>query len=98
MRESDPREPAVWAALRTVVDPELGLDIVTLGLIYGVEVEGSVARVTHTLTTPGCPMEQIIGDGIHDAVMQVATIESVDRKVVWDPAWHAGMISRDAWA
>lgn len=95
--EPDVREPAVWTALRTVIDPELGLDVVTLGLIYGVEIEDDVARVTHTLTTPGCPMEQIIGDGIHDAVMHVAGIVQVDRKVVWDPAWHSGMISRDAW-
>ncbi len=98
MREPDSREPTVWSALRTVIDPELGLDVVTLGLIFGVEISDDVAHVTHTLTTPGCPMEQIIGDGIRDAVMQVDGINGVDRRLVWDPAWHAGMIAPDAWA
>jgi metal-sulfur cluster biosynthetic enzyme len=63
-----------------------------------VEIRADVARVTHTLTTPGCPMERIIGDGIRDAVMRVDGIVRVDRELVWDPAWHAGMIARDAWA
>lgn len=98
MHEPDSRELAVWSALRTVIDPELGLDVVTLGLIYDVEIRADVARVTHTLTTPGCPMERIIGDGIRDAVMRVGGIARVDRELVWDPAWHAGMIARDAWA
>lgn len=97
MIEPDSREPAVWSALRTVIDPELGLDVVTLGLIYDVEISADVAHVTHTLTTPGCPMETIIGDGIRDALMQVDGIARVDRKLVWDPAWHPGMIARDAW-
>ncbi len=66
MIEPDSREPAVWSALRTVIDPELWLDVVTLGLI-------------------------------RDALMQVDGIAHVDRKLVWDPAWHAGMIARDAW-
>lgn len=98
MREPDSRELAAWSALRTVIDPELGLDVVTLGLIYDVELRADVARVTHTLTTPGCPMEQIIGDGIRGAVMRVDGIACVERELVWDPAWHAGMIARDAWA
>jgi metal-sulfur cluster biosynthetic enzyme len=98
MCEPDSRELAVWSALRSVIDPELGLDVVTLGLIYDVEIRADVARVTHTLTTPGCPMERIIGDGIRDAVMRVDGIARVDRELVWDPAWHAGMIARDAWA
>lgn len=98
MREPDSRVPTVWFALRTVIDPELGLDVVTLGLIFDVEVSDDVVHVTHTLTTPGCPMEQIIGDGIRDAVMQVKGIIGVDRRLVWDPAWHAGMIARDAWS
>lgn len=98
MCEPDSRELAAWSALRTVIDPEIGLDVVALGLIYDVEIRADVARVTHTLTTPGCPMERIIGDGIRDAVMCVDGIARVDRELVWDPAWHAGMIARDAWA
>lgn len=86
----------IWTALATVIDPELGLDIVTLGLVYGVEVDGPIARITHTLTTPGCPMERVITDGIHSAVAAVAGIERVETHVIWDPAWHPGMIAPGA--
>ena len=97
MSESDPRRDALWTALATVVDPELGLDIVTLGLVYEAEVVDDVAHVTHTLTTPRCPMERIISDGIRAAAMEVEGVCGVEPRIVWDPAWHPGMIARDAW-
>jgi metal-sulfur cluster biosynthetic enzyme len=87
---------ALWTALSTVIDPEIGLDIVTLGLVYGVDVHDGVATITHTLTTPGCPMERIITDGIHAASLTVDGVERVETKLVWDPGWHSGMISPDA--
>ncbi len=97
MSEADPRLEALWRALGTVVDPELGLDIVTLGLVYDADIRDDVAWVTPTLTTPGCPMERIITDGIRAAAMQVDGTCGVETRIVWDPAWHPGMISRDAW-
>lgn len=97
MNENDPRLEALWTALATVIDPEIGLDLVTLGLVYGVAIEDDVAWITHTLTTPGCPMERIITDGIRGAVMQVDGICGVETHLVWDPAWHSGMIAPDAW-
>jgi metal-sulfur cluster biosynthetic enzyme len=97
MENADPRVRALWNALTTVIDPELGLDVVTLGLVYGAEVRGAVASVTYTLTTPGCPMERIISDGIHGAALAVDGIERVDTRLVWEPAWHSGMIAPDAW-
>jgi metal-sulfur cluster biosynthetic enzyme len=97
MSESDPRIEVLWRNLATVIDPEIGLDIVTLGLVYGVQVTEDVAVITHTLTTPGCPMERIITDGIRAAVMQTEGICGVETHIVWEPAWHSGMIAPNAW-
>lgn len=97
MSESDPRIELLWRALATVIDPEIGLDLVTLGLVYGVEVRDDVACITHTLTTPGCPMERLITDGIRTALMRVEDIRGVETTIVWEPAWHSGMIAANAW-
>lgn len=98
-REID--QDALWAALRTVIDPEIGLDIVTLGLVYDIVLEdaigGASVRVTHTLTTPGCPMEAVITSGIRAAVGRVPGVAVVQTNLVWDPMWHSGMIAPGAW-
>lgn len=96
-RMPPPSEALVWDALRTVIDPELGLDIVTLGLVYEVECHPDRVRVTFTLTTPGCPMEHHITEGIRRAVTLVHGNAQVTLNLVWDPRWHAGMIQRGAW-
>ncbi|MBX6333016.1 MAG: metal-sulfur cluster assembly factor [Gemmatimonadaceae bacterium] len=98
MPDSDARLDALWTALATVIDPEIGLDIVTLGLVYGLEIRDDVAWITHTLTTPGCPMERIITEGIRRAAMSVEGIAGVETRLVWDPRWHSGMIAPGAWS
>ena len=80
-----------------VIDPEVGLDIVTMGLVYDVTVSGDTAHVTHSLTSRGCPLEAVITQGIREAVGFVNGIEGVETHLVWEPAWHPGMISRAAW-
>jgi metal-sulfur cluster biosynthetic enzyme len=103
MESLDTHTTEIWDALRTVIDPELGLDIVTLGLVYDVTVSraareaGDTIRVTHTLTTPGCPMQAVITAGIRAAVARVEGVARVETRLVWDPTWHSGMIAEGAW-
>jgi metal-sulfur cluster biosynthetic enzyme len=97
MSASDPRIELLWRQLANVIDPEIGLDIVTLGLVYGVEVRDDVAWITHTLTTRGCPMDRLITDGIRAAAAQADDIRGVETTLVWEPEWHSGMIAPGAW-
>jgi metal-sulfur cluster biosynthetic enzyme len=78
---------AVRAALRTVFDPELGLSVIELGLIYGIEVSGRAVAVTMTLTTPGCPIHDVMPDWVREAVGRVPGVERVDVRLTFDPPW-----------
>ena len=91
-----PTREDVIEALHTVEDPELGMDIVELGLLYDVELEGSKAKITHSLTSMGCPAGPMIQEGIHDAAVSVPGIEQVDIELVWDPPWTPERMSDDA--
>ena len=86
----------VVEALHGVEDPELGMDIVELGLMYDVEVEGPKVKVIHSLTSMGCPAGPMIQEGIHDAVSQLPGVEDVEVELTWDPPWTPEKMSDDA--
>lgn len=85
----------VREALRGVLDPELGANIVELGLVYDVQIVGARVFVTMTLTTPLCPMNEVIPDAVRQAVGVLPGVGSVDVELVWTPAWEPQMMSRE---
>ena len=86
----------VEAALTNVIDPELGLDFVELGLIYGIEVESGDVHVTFTLTAPGCPIGPQVTEQIDEFVGELEGVESVDSSMVFQPPWTPDRMSEDA--
>ena len=73
-------------ALRQVIDPEIGHNLVDLGLIYGIDVEDDRVGVTMTFSTPGCPMHDVLVTGVERVVRALPGVSKVDVRVVWDPA------------
>ncbi len=85
----------VIAALETVVDPELNLDIWNLGLIYNVEVAESTVNIDLTLTTPMCPVGPLIMTNTKEAVTALDGVDETNIELVWDPPWDMEMMSDD---
>src|ERR1700751_429786 len=86
----------VTDVLRDVIDPELGLDFVELGLIYDVEVEGSTVLVTYTLTSPGCPIGPQVAEQIDEFVTELEGVTSVASEMTFSPPWTPERMSEDA--
>lgn len=82
----------VTDALRTVFDPELGLSVVELGLIYGMAIEGGMVRVTMTLTAPGCPIHDVMPEWVRKAVGRIPGVERVEVVLTFDPPWSPDRI------
>ena len=87
-------EAVVLDALRQVLDPEIGMNIVDLGLIYDVKIAGSEVRIAMTLTTAGCPMSESIRGGAECALLNLEDVTAAHVELVFDPPWHPGMISQ----
>ena len=80
-------EDDVREALRQVIDPELDCNIVDLGLIYGIRIEGTKVSIQMTLTTPACPMSESLAMGVQSALLKLDPVEEVVVDLVWDPPW-----------
>jgi FeS assembly SUF system protein len=92
-----PTKDEIMEALKEVLDPELRLSLVDLGLIYDVDIadDGNVT-VTMTLTTPGCPLNEYLPAQVDEAVSRLDGVRHVDVNLVWDPPWNPDMMSDEA--
>ena len=90
-------EPDIREALRQVLDPEIGVNIVDLGLVYRIEVDGARVRIAMTMTSPACPMADYLKDLVTSAIRdRVPDVAEVDIVVEWEPAWDPDMMSDEA--
>lgn len=83
-------------ALSNVIDPELGLDFVELGLVYDVEIDGPTVNITFTLTTPACPIGPQVSEQMVEFVGDLDGVEEVNPKMVFTPPWSPDKMSEDA--
>lgn len=91
--QAESRRQQVLAALGNVWDPELGLDVVSLGLVYDVRVDGDTIEIDMTLTTPGCPVSEQLPAEAEAAVRAAVPDAEVRVRVVWDPPWTPERLS-----
>ena len=91
-----PTRDDVIEALRAVEDPELGMDIVELGLLYDVEVAGPRVLIRYSLTSMGCPAGPLIQQSIEEVAQSMPDVEQVETELTWDPPWTPDKMSEDA--
>ncbi|GJM15446.1 MAG: dTDP-4-keto-l-rhamnose reductase related [Thermodesulfobacteriota bacterium] len=89
-------EEKVLEVLSEVYDPEIPIDIVNLGLIYGIDIDGRNVVITMTMTAPGCPASTQIAGESKLMVEELPTVDSVDIDIVWDPPWDPSKMSEEA--
>lgn len=87
----------IYGALEQVIDPELGIDIVNLGLVYGVDMDNKgTAKVTMTLTSMGCPLAPVIVEQVQAALADIPEVKQTEVDIVWNPPWTKDKMSRYA--
>ena len=91
-----PTVEEVTEALTNVIEPELGLDFVELGLVYDIEVEDGNVASTFTLTSPGCPIGPQVSDQMREFVGELEGVQSVEPRMVFSPPWTPDRMSEDA--
>ena len=89
-------EEKILQVLSNVYDPEIPIDIVNLGLIYGIDIEGGNVRITMTMTAPGCPASTQIAGESKILVEELPGVDNVEIELVWDPPWDPSKMSDDA--
>lgn len=89
-------EEAVREVLKTVYDPEIPINILDLGLIYGIDIEGSDVHIKMTLPAPHCPMSGVIVKNVKEKIEAMAGVNKAYVELVWDPVWNPSMISKEA--
>ena len=85
----------ILEALKQVYDPEIPVDVVNLGLIYEVEIDGGKVKVSMTTTAPGCPVGSLIAAQAQRAIRRIEGVEEVDVDLVYDPPWSMEMVSEE---
>jgi len=93
---TDDQVSQVWELLHEVIDPEVGVNIVDLGLVYGIRIAERVVFVRMTLTTPGCPLGSYIDDSIRRVLGRIPDLDDTDLDLVWDPPWSPDKMTDDA--
>jgi len=89
-------QETVLEALTQIIDPEVGINIVDMGLIYGVDIQDKTVDITMTLTSPGCPAGGQIVNGTQHVVKHLDDVDEVNVNVVWTPRWTPEMMSDEA--
>ncbi len=89
-------EESVYEAIKEIIDPEIGINIVDMGLIYEVDIDDTTVDITMTLTSPGCPAGGQIVNGTQHVTQQLDGVEEVNVQVVWTPRWTPELMSEEA--
>lgn len=81
--------------LREVIDPELGVNIIDLGLVYDISLKNGKTVVEYTATTPGCPMRRYLQQKVEEALSEVEGVNEFEARLIWEPTWSVDMIVPD---
>ena len=95
VKPAEESQEQVRNALKSVIDPELNMNIVDLGLIYGIDVQGPAVKITYTLTSPGCPLGPVIKGQIHSCLTRLPWVKGIQDDLVWAPPWDPHTMASD---
>jgi metal-sulfur cluster biosynthetic enzyme len=95
--DQNPLANQIRSALREVIDPEVGINVIDLGLVYDLQIQDNQVRILMTMTSPACPLNSFLSDAIKTTITQsVPQVRSVEVKMVWEPPWSPEKMSEKA--